>query len=58
MRCPTRKKRYASGVDAMLALARIHEQRDIDNMEKHERTWYPCSMCGGTHLTSWTTEIG
>lgn len=39
----------------MLALLRIQEQRDIDNLEKHERNWYPC-ICGGFHLTSWTTE--
>lgn len=59
MGCPSRKRRYKTQADAMLALLRIQEQRDIDNLDKHERHWYPCTNdppCGGFHLTSWRTE--
>lgn len=56
VRCPSRKRRYRTSVDAMLALNRIQGQRDIDNLEKHERHWYPCTNCDGFHLTSWRTE--
>lgn len=38
----------------MLALLRIQSQRDVDNLDKHERNWYPCD--DHFHLTSWTTE--
>ena len=40
----------------MLALIRIQGQRDIDNLDKHERCWYPCG--DHFHLTSWTTTEG
>lgn len=42
----------------MLALLRIQEQRDIDNLDKHERHWYDCTTCDGYHLTSWKTTEG
>lgn len=50
------KKFYTTPVDAMLALGRIQSQRDIDNLEKHERRWYLCTKCGQYHLTSWRYE--
>lgn len=36
----------------MLALNRVQRQRDIDNLEKHERNWYKCGTCDQYHLTS------
>lgn len=55
---PCRKRRYATPVDAMLALERIQGQRCIEDVEKHERTFYWCDYHGAYHLTSWKTEIG
>jgi hypothetical protein len=52
------KRRYRTSVDAMLALINIQDHRDIDNLDKHERSWYDCDKCGGFHLTSWRTETG
>lgn len=45
------KRRYATSVDAMLALQRIQGQRDIDSEDKYERSWYPCG--DHFHVTSW-----
>jgi len=53
-----RKKRYQSPADAMLALVRIHGKRDVDNLDKHERTYYWCDKHQAYHLTSWRTEGG
>ena len=55
---PCRKRRYATPVDAMLALERIQGQRCIEDVEKHERTFYWCDHHGAYHLTNWTTEVG
>lgn len=52
MRCRSRKRSYGSEIDAMLALDRIHRQRNIDNLDKYERRCYPCRDCGNWHLTS------
>lgn len=54
MRCS--KRRYTTPVDAMLALQRIHGQRDLEGVEKHERTYYYCEKHGCYHLTSWRYE--
>lgn len=51
-----KKRRYRTGLDAMLALERITKQRDVDNLDKHERTYYECG--DHFHLTSWRTETG
>lgn len=56
MRCSKRK--YETPADAMLALMRIQGQRNIEGVEKHERTFYWCDHHGAYHLTSWTTETG
>ncbi len=54
MRCS--KRRYTTAVDAMLALQRIHGQRNLEGVEKHERTYYYCEEHGCYHLTSWRYE--
>lgn len=55
MKC-RKKRRYASPADAMLALTRVQAQRDCDNLDKHERTYYWCIEHHAFHLTSWRTE--
>ena len=40
----------------MLAIQRIQRQRDIDNLDKHERTYYECPVCKSFHITSWRYE--
>jgi len=52
MRC--RKKSYLTPVDAMLAIQRVQRSRDVDSLEKHERTFYFCVEHGAYHLTSLT----
>lgn len=51
-----KKKAYPTAVEAMLALGRIQSQRDIDNLDKHERCYYPCTKCTAYHITSWRYE--
>ena len=53
-----RKRKYGTPADAMLALLRIQAQRDVDNLDKHERTCYWCDVHLAYHLTSWRTSEG
>src|SRR5215217_7342579 len=55
------KRKYATPVDAMLALQRIQRQRNLEGVDKHERCWYSCTHthCNGAyHLTSLTEWDG
>lgn len=58
MKHSCRKRKYATPVDAMLALQRIQDHRGTESVEKHERTYYWCEKHGAYHLTSWSTEEG
>lgn len=53
-----RKRRYATPVDAMLALERIQRKRGTEAVESYERTYYWCKTHQSYHLTSWRTETG
>jgi hypothetical protein len=46
VRCPTRKVRYPSQIDAKLALVRTRAK------DRDEKRYYYCRQCGGYHLTS------
>lgn len=56
--CGSGKIRYETPVDAMLAIQRIQHQRNLEETEKYEKTYYDCWVCGGYHVTSWETELG
>lgn len=56
--CSTGKIRYETEIDALLALGRIQSERDIEAVDKYEKTYYDCWACGGFHVTSWLTSEG
>lgn len=56
--CPTRKHYYAAESDALTALARVRNERISSGEQRSpESHAYPCSLCGGYHLSSTPTGV-
>jgi hypothetical protein len=59
VKCPTGKIRYATAIDAGIALGRARAGRPVKGRDaKVEQRQYYCSTCGGWHLTSQPSRGG
>lgn len=52
VKCPTGKRRYASAIDAGIALGNAQRNRLTRGVEVVEQRHYLCNLCQGHHLTS------
>lgn len=52
-KCPSGKVRYATAIDAGIALGKARTGRVVKGRDQQvEVRHYPCNLCGGYHLTS------